>query len=744
MGEMEKIRFRLKIKIWPLLGAVALFLIFPLPVQAVEMSVNLTKLAPVVSTKLYGAQDSYTVKIPIPDRWKINRAVLKFSYVNSTALIRQNSRLVVWLNERPLTQITLDSSSPGGQVSVLLPARLLKPGYDDLRFSVSQHYTNSCEDPTAPELWTTLALDRSSIDFDYTLKTVPLSLSAVNFLFDARIFSTDKVNLAVEDLSREEIEAAAIAAMGISVRFDYRPVHFSLSGGLKPGCDNIVIGDKSFVTRITGNKHLNASGPLINIFHMPGDDAHALITVQGSGGQQLKKSARAFASLSFPLPDSPSMRVQQVAIARLYPLAGNDVLIPGHEYAFRDIGFKTATFQGMGCKPGDISIKLPDGIMPQSNSYVRLGLHLAYGGGMRKDSVLNVSVNGKFVSAIYLDNQSGTTFADYRIDIPAGLFRSGKNTVRFTPVLTPMVTHRCEFIQTGNLVLTLFDDSTVQIPSMANWTAMPRIDLFAIDGFPFTEDASMKDTLVYLPEKNSYAAAAAINLLAMAAQKDGFPGYSIHLTYSEPKGDGRNVITVGTVNTLPEKILKAMPAQIGKDGLLPYPLIKDYSGEKTILSARLDAIIGKVLPPPVKNRPVLPDIRALVREMSEPGGQWVFLAEFESPYKSGRSVLLLTAISSPALYNGSDALLEPSVQGRCTGGLVVLDPSSPEKSIVGLDTGETYYVGGLGLFPRLNALIYEHDVLFFLLLLGSFGVLTRFAYLKLKAMRAQRDSDEEA
>ncbi len=737
---MGKIRFRLNI--WPLLGTAALFFILSLPVQAIELRVNLTKLAPVASTKLHGASGSYTVKIPIPARWKINRAVLKFSYVNSTALLRQNSRLVVWLNGRPLTQITLDPSSPGGQVHVLLPSRLLKPGYDDLRFSVSQHYTTRCEDPSAPELWTTLALDRSSIDFDYALKTVPLYLSSVNFLFDPRIFSSNKVNLVMEDFSPERLEAAAVAAMGVSVRFGYRPVYFSLSGELKPGCDNIVIGDKGFAARITGDRSfLSADGPFINIFHMPGDNTHAIIVVQGSGRGQLKESAQAFASMSFPLPESSSMKVRQVTIPQTYPFSGNNVLVPGHEYVFRDMGFTTTTFQGMECKPGAISVKLPDGIMPRSNSAVGLGLHLAYGSGMRKDSVLNVAINGKFISAIFLDNQNGSTFTDYRVDIPADLFRSGGNTVTFTPVLTPLVTNRCGFVQTGNLVLTLFDDSTVQIPSMTNWTAMPRIDLFTRDGFPFT--AGMNNALVYLPGKSVDAAAAAINLLSLAAQKNGLPGYNIHFTYSEPLGQDSDVLVAGTVKSLPKKILEAMPVQIAADGLIPYPLIKDYESEKTILSARLDALIGKVFPQQAKVHPGLPDMKAVVREISETTGHWVFLTEFESPYDGNRSVLLLSSVSGRALYNGAAALEEPSVQASCSGGLVVFDPDIAVKNVASLNTGGTYYVGSLGLLPRLNALIYRHDVLFFLFLLVCFGALSRYAYLKLKVFKAQRNGGKE-
>ncbi len=116
-----------------------------------------------------------------------------------------------------------------------------------------------------------------------------------------------------------------------------------------------------------------------------------------------------------------------------------------------------------------------------------------------------------------------------------------------------------------------------------------------------------------------------------------------------------------------------MPVRMAKNDLIPYPLIKDYKDGKSILYSRLDAIIGKVFSQESEVHPVLRDIMARVQDVSAPDDQRAFLTEFESPYESGRSVLLLSAASGQALENAAEALLEPSVQSRCNGGLVVLD-----------------------------------------------------------------------
>jgi len=45
---------------------------------------------------------------------------------------------------------------PEGKVSVNLTVKLIKTGYNELKFTVAQHYTLECEDPGSSELWTTI------------------------------------------------------------------------------------------------------------------------------------------------------------------------------------------------------------------------------------------------------------------------------------------------------------------------------------------------------------------------------------------------------------------------------------------------------------------------------------------------------------------------------------------------------------------------------------------------------------
>jgi len=109
---------------------------------------------------------------------------------------------------------------------------------------------------------------------------------------------------------------------------------------------------------------------------------------------------------------------------------------------------------------------------------------MAYDAAMRTDSVLNVRLNGKFISGLRLDNPKGDYFRGYRVDIPLSSFKAGMNQLSFEAELTPLHTDKCTLIQTENLRLTIFEDSTVVLPEVPYWIKMPQLDLFFQDAFP--------------------------------------------------------------------------------------------------------------------------------------------------------------------------------------------------------------------------------------------------------------------
>ncbi|MGR3218635.1 MAG: cellulose biosynthesis cyclic di-GMP-binding regulatory protein BcsB, partial [Candidatus Anammoxibacter sp.] len=207
--------------------------------MAEVMEIELYKLAPVDTIQLICATAEYSLTISIPERWQVKKAILNFGYVNSASLLKSRSRLLIKMNGYPLAQIKLNPVVPEGEAKISIPATLMDPGFNTLSFKVFQHYTYDCEDFCAPELWTILKLKDATLYIEYDLKPVPLRMSAVaDFLFDPKVFPHGAVNIITEDMSDEIITMAGVIASGISLRYEYRQVLFSMSKEIKPNYDN--------------------------------------------------------------------------------------------------------------------------------------------------------------------------------------------------------------------------------------------------------------------------------------------------------------------------------------------------------------------------------------------------------------------------------------------------------------------------------------------------------------------------
>jgi hypothetical protein len=717
--------------------------------ETFQLRLPMTKLAPVQTTTLRGLYDDYFLKIPIPDRWEIHKARLHFSYVNSTALIPQNSRLVVRLNGHALAQVTLQPLAPVGDVIVSLPAKLLEPGYNELMFSASQHYVLDCEDPGAPELWTTLELDKSFIEFEYSLKKVPLQLRSVtDYLFDPRLTSVNRVNLVLEDLTPEQVQWAGIAASGIALRFDYRPVYFSLSHSIRPEMDNVLIGTQKFVTRLLGERKPSVQGAYVALTHVwtenpkdpkkvLEDPRYGLIIAGGETPDQVRSAVLTLASLSFPYPGTPTLEVKEIRLPAVEAFQGENMLRPGQSYSFEDLGMETHTFQGMGGPRRNIDFRLPTQLVPQDNDFLWLTLHLAYGSGMRKDSVLNVFFNGKYISSIFLDNPRGGIFKNYQIPIPAYSVKRGANTISFQAVLSPLLTGRCEFIQTQNLLLTLYGDSVMKIPPMSDWVDMPRMDLFFQDGFPFMRSPDGKDLDFFLTERNLDTAAAALNILGLIAQKIGYPAYQARFSFDPPTDVDREFLVVGRVQKIPDVIMKAAPMKVNQAGEIEYPQLKE-TAILAIEPSWIDRLMNffAALPSGEKKGGAL--LTASSRQISGLGPQRAVLSEFRSPYRSGRSVLMMTAQSSQELYAGSLALWEPALQGRIAGDLTIFEIQPPDYRSAHIAVGGKYYLGTGAPLSRLNAFLYGHPWIFLGSLIAALVILSLGIYWFLKKIRRRR------
>lgn len=652
------------------------------------------------------------------------RAQLHLSYVNSASLLPERSKLSVRLNDHVLAQVTLQPRSPEGAIDLNIPARLLLNKYNDLELNVTQNYTLECSDPGAPELWTNVELNDSYIEIEYALKQVPLRLSSVaNMLFDPKMFGPNTVNVVLESRTPELMRLAAVAASGVALRFEYRPVQFTVSGELLKGSDNIVIGSPRFLSGIMAGSGASEPSAHLAILHMPGDREHALIYIGGDKYEAMLKNAQAFSTLSYPLPDAGYARIKDVVLPAVSQYQGKNVTSQNTSYTFKDLGLTTKTFHGIN--PGSIALtfRLPADAMVKENDNTALSIHLVYSAGLRSDSALNMYLNGKFAGSIPLNDEKGSRYQGYSIQIPGALLKAGYNNLSFNPVLSPLKSGECIYLQTDNLIVTLYDDSEVKIPTIQHWIEMPSLSAFMTDGFPFTKWPDWRDTTVLLTDKAAETAASALNLVSMISQKSGVQPFGINFSYELGAGIENDIVVIGPLNTVPEKILQGSPLS----SALRYPweghLRNISDNDTTVKSDASDRTVR------IGTRMVIEEGRLL-------------LSEFESPFESERSVLLLTANSGRSLLQGAFVLWEPVVQSGFTQDMLLVDLGPADPKVYTQEAGKKYYTGKVRGINKLNYFMHKYFHASIAALIISIILLAWIIYALLKRYRKKRLGNE--
>jgi len=694
-----------------------------------SLSIPLTEFSIVGKPLLQGKASDFRVSIPIPQRWDVASASLRFSYVNSSGLLGERSRLILRFNDQVLAQIELLPESPEGVVTVPIPTTLLKPRFNELQFAVAQDYDDQCTDPGNPILWTHVSVERATLDMTYALKPLPMVLSSIaEVLFDPKQFNANQVHLVVPEYSPEMLNLAAIAASGVALRFDFRPVTFTLSQDLRQGMDNILLGDTAFVSSVLeqyergapqgdfGIMALPGPAPVVEEDDVPGqtdrerfvdDPTRAVIVLSGANLQAVRRSSEAFSLLSFPLPDVSGTDPESVVIPAITREMGKRLIAPGNKYTFKQLGMPTHTFTDMYPIPERLTVRLPSDTLLPGNLFARLSVHLAYGAKMREDSVVNVHLNGQFIAGVPLGDPDGGRYDGYQIYIPMYYFKPGLNTFTFEPVLTPLVTDHCTFIQLKNLFVTVFDDSNLSFPELDHWVEMPELALFMQDGFPLTKWPDWREAAIVVPADDPRSAAAAVNITAMISQKTGIPPYQARFM-SEPPQEPLDILMVAPYPAISADILQATPMA----PRLSYPWDGLLRGTREQSLYWWNRILADIFPQRPRTVPQS-TVHAEALEDLVMDTDKLLLMQSLSPYAAMRTLMVATARTPEALLQGAYALYDPFLQGQAQGSVVLADLDDLEYGVRTRHSGERYFVGELGSFHWFTYLANTYPLWFF-------------------------------
>lgn len=681
---------------------------------------------------LRGERTIYPVYIPMSERLNLERVQLHLEYVNSISLVGGRSQLVVRLNEDVVAQLPLDPKRPEGVADIRLPTSRFKPGFNRITFYVVQHYTpiliggdktpevSTCENPEAPELWTQIDTVNSYVRFEGALGAVKPMLSRLDNLFDRRWLGD--YELAIVTPSFPDADVARLGALiteGAAIHLEYKPPVVShqlarfynnpsdirLRNYLFPyldqstfgGRDVVILGRQTDLQPLLGAEWAKTvDGAYLGVFAQDEDPGHFIMVVSGVNADDLDVASRLIGMINFPLPDQPYANFKGLKADHLQRFSNPALVTQNTTYRFYDFGFKTVTMQGAGGGSAELELMIPPDAYVAETSNVEINLHFAYGAGMRADSVMNLFVNGRFENVIRFSELDGEAVRRHTITIPTRSFKPGMNKLTFAAVMTTFNSGDCEVRNDRNLLFTLYDDSTVELSGIDDYVQMPNMLLMANTGYPYTYHDDKLPTVVGLGSNDSTVMASSWTFLGKLAQVATHPinNLSYRIGSYDNLGDDVNLIVVGPVKTIDDKLFQLAPLKLGEESILDFTrnsrVGDQFRSNESRLWINADEY-GKE-----NTNHVYPTLDGY--GLGESG----LIMQFSGDGQYGETVTLLTAMTADHLYATIKELTTPEIWSNVQGDVTLW--KAGEEEVYARNLGEKYYLGE----PRFsNRLIYH-------------------------------------
>jgi cellulose synthase (UDP-forming) len=511
-----------------------------------------------------------------------------------------------------------------------------------------------------------------------------LSLLPVPFLDPSGQRSWTLPVVFAEPPDQAALQAAAIVASWVGVLSDVRGVRFPVSVGEVPDGNALVIGRSG--TDLMSRLSLPAQDvAFIAMRDNPRDPFGKLLVVSGPRTADLLVAARALATTS---------RIQGHAAA----VAARDIPVTTRsEYdaprwlktnAPAPIGMYTSadrlTIRGTGSI--DVFFRLPPDLFLPARQSVPLLLKFAYA-GVESDAraSLHVRLNGEDIDTIRLNPSAAAVERAEIVRLPTGWLRDYTNTLNVDVDFGHHSSSRLPYAAVHR-------ESSIDLGALPHAVVLPRLELFADAGYPFTQWPDLGRTAIVLPQTPSLGDyETLLNMVGFFGAQTGSAVTAITTT------DAAHVDAVRDDDLVLLGTRGAQPLLQEWAGLMPL----DLSGERVRLTDRPD-VIRQLFPSwPFGGG----DRNRLARLAGSATTIDAFVEAFVSPFRADRSVVAIVPDGSNG-HAAAAALFMPAVrQGPVYGSLAVSQGGQFQSFLV---DHATYLAGDFNTYQRTTVFVIEH------------------------------------
>ena len=470
---------------------------------------------------LHGVHAHRDVTFTRPDSWTLTAdPIVRVSFEHSAALLAQRSHLTVAVNDHPVGTVALTSENVSDATfDVRIPRSMLQD-FNRLSFMVDQHYTNECEDPFDPALWTRIRIN-TTIDIPYERASVAGELLRWPYpLVDRLGYGPTRVTLVTPGgASPATVKALGVVGFALGRLADYREVDAAepvarVSDARTPSLIVGTIAEVPEVLALTGISELAEDQGLVALVSNPADPTLPVVIVSGGGPVGLLKAAHALAGQDrYQVLSGQISIVSTVLPSGPPPTRQNPLPVPeAHSFSLKDLGIQGHTVRGYYPEAIRIPLRLEGDALSQPGGG---SFRVDYGYSAQLDSRLSsmeVRLDGLALRSAPLDKPAGESAASLVVSLPPDLL-TPHSTIDIVFHLFPREFDQCSRVADHQISGTVFASSTLELPR-DHVAEMPDLALLRFGTWPFTTLPGSGGTVVALPDSPSARAEAAGFMLA--------------------------------------------------------------------------------------------------------------------------------------------------------------------------------------------------------------------------------------
>lgn len=331
-----------------------------------------------------------------------------------------------------------------------------------------------------------------------------------------------------ENMSNEEVSAAALVSSWFGIQTDYRGISFNALSNKLPEKHGIVIGHPG--ERVGELTLPQTAKPLLKIIDNPNNPVYKLLLIVGKDDSALRAAAWRLTRGGFtPLSGSAEVAAQNIPLSKPYDaprwIATNRP-VKISELLRKD---QSMTMSGVWHDPLRVGFRAAPDLYLWDGESIPLQISYRFPSESwinEQQTQLSVTLNNTFLRNLPMNKQGlleslwhylGGDARQEKMMIPLEPYLIyGDNQLQLYFNVVPKDNAPCAVLMNNNIKSRVADDSWIDLSHTRHFSMLPNLAYFIGASFPFSRLADYSQTLLLLPEQPSEAEVA--TLLNMAAR----------------------------------------------------------------------------------------------------------------------------------------------------------------------------------------------------------------------------------